>query len=233
MRESASSSASSSSKSSTKGLLGSCSLILLKHSWFYLLQSFESEKARPRRMSSSEAEGVPLIIPQMHRLTLPTGKAPKSIWIDFFSQSVPRIRFRALIYWVNASFVENESADEVKSSTSSTYSDHPPTLALSSSSDNLMSSKTALIQAYFYLRNKNWPLLSESPDEDIHVYANFMKEHDCYSLIPTSSKIVIFDTRLPVKKRLFCAGCKWVEGSAAMGLWSGSVCWHVDYFWLH
>lgn len=37
----------------------------------------------------------------------------------------------------------------------------------------------------------------------MYAFANYMKEHDCYSLIPTSSKIVIFDTRLPVKKAFF------------------------------
>ena len=59
-------------------------------------------------------------------------------------------------------------------------------------------------------------LSSESPDEDIHVYANFMKEHDCYSLIPTSSKIVIFDTRLPVKKAFFALVA---NGLRAAPLW--------------
>ncbi|CBY18034.1 unnamed protein product [Oikopleura dioica] len=93
---------------------------------------------------------------------------------------------------------ENESADEVKSSTSSTFSDHPATLALSASSDS------------------NNSVMSKSPDEDIHVYANFMKEHDCYSLIPTSSKIVIFDTRLPVKKAFFALVA---NGLRAAPLW--------------
>lgn len=35
------------------------------------------------------------------------------------------------------------------------------------------------------------------------VYALFMKAHKCYDLIPTSSKLVVFDTELPV--RLMCA----------------------------
>ena len=43
----------------------------------------------------------------------------------------------------------------------------------------------------------------DTPTEDIYAFANYMKEHDCYALIPTSSKIVIFDTRLPVKKAFF------------------------------
>lgn len=30
-----------------------------------------------------------------------------------------------------------------------------------------------------------------------------MKEHKCYDLIPTSSKLVVFDTKLPVKKAFY------------------------------
>ena len=39
--------------------------------------------------------------------------------------------------------------------------------------------------------------------EHINSFGDFMKKHDCYDLIPNSSKIVIFDTRLPVKKAFF------------------------------
>lgn len=35
------------------------------------------------------------------------------------------------------------------------------------------------------------------------VYALFMKAHKCYDLIPTSSKLVVFDTELPVRKAFF------------------------------
>lgn len=38
---------------------------------------------------------------------------------------------------------------------------------------------------------------------DDHVYALFMKEHRCYDLIPTSSKLVVFDTKLSVKKAFY------------------------------
>ena len=151
----------------------------------------------------------------------------------FFSVSQYRkIWFRALIYRINASFVENESADEVKSSTSSTYSDHPPTLALSSSSDNLMSSKSALIHAYFYLRNRNWPIFRISR----WGHPCLRQLHEGTWLLLTYSyflKDCNFRYSLARQEGLFCAGCKWVEGSATMGLWSGSVCWHADYFRLH
>lgn len=35
------------------------------------------------------------------------------------------------------------------------------------------------------------------------VFAKFMKAHKCYDLIPTSSKLVVFDTQLNVKKAFF------------------------------
>ena len=38
---------------------------------------------------------------------------------------------------------------------------------------------------------------------NINSFGDFMRLHDCYDLIPNSSKIVIFDTRLPVKKAFF------------------------------
>lgn len=53
-------------------------------------------------------------------------------------------------------------------------------------------------------------------NEDIYTFANYMKEHEVYSLIPTSSKIVIFDTRLPVKKAFFALVA---NGLRAAPLW--------------
>ncbi|KHN88184.1 5'-AMP-activated protein kinase subunit gamma-2 [Toxocara canis] len=43
-------------------------------------------------------------------------------------------------------------------------------------------------------------IIFESQDA---VYALFMKAHKCYDLIPTSSKLVVFDTELPVRKAFF------------------------------
>uniref|UniRef100_A0A3P9KNR0 Protein kinase, AMP-activated, gamma 3b non-catalytic subunit n=1 Tax=Oryzias latipes TaxID=8090 RepID=A0A3P9KNR0_ORYLA len=40
-------------------------------------------------------------------------------------------------------------------------------------------------------------------DPDTFIYMNFMKRHCCYDAIPTSSKLVIFDTMLQVKKAFF------------------------------
>ncbi|KAL4002889.1 CBS domain family protein [Acanthocheilonema viteae] len=35
------------------------------------------------------------------------------------------------------------------------------------------------------------------------VYSSFMRAHKCYDLIPTSTKLVVFDTELPVRKAFF------------------------------
>lgn len=42
------------------------------------------------------------------------------------------------------------------------------------------------------------------PDPDTFIYMNFMKSHTCYDAIPTSSKLVIFDTTLQVGKSRVC-----------------------------
>ncbi|CAI2349326.1 unnamed protein product [Caenorhabditis sp. 36 PRJEB53466] len=43
---------------------------------------------------------------------------------------------------------------------------------------------------------------SEADNHDA-VYSLFMKAHKCYDLIPTSSKLVVFDTHLPVRKAFY------------------------------
>ena len=40
-------------------------------------------------------------------------------------------------------------------------------------------------------------------NEDL-VFSKFMKAHKCYDLIPTSSKLVVFDTQLNVSSFLHC-----------------------------
>ena len=39
-----------------------------------------------------------------------------------------------------------------------------------------------------------------SDENDELVFAKFMKAHKCYDLIPTSSKLVVFDTQLNVSR---------------------------------
>ncbi|XP_041966299.1 5'-AMP-activated protein kinase subunit gamma-1-like isoform X2 [Alosa sapidissima] len=56
--------------------------------------------------------------------------------------------------------------------------------------------------------------VSEEPENDM--YMHFMKSHKCYDLIPTSSKLVVFDTSLQVKKAFFALVA---NGVRAAPLW--------------
>ena len=47
------------------------------------------------------------------------------------------------------------------------------------------------------------PPHAETPESNNSVYTSFMKSHRCYDLIPTSSKLVVFDTSLQVGEILF------------------------------
>jgi len=55
-------------------------------------------------------------------------------------------------------------------------------------------------------------------NEDL-VFAKFMKAHKCYDLIPTSSKLVVFDTQLNVKKAFFALV---YNGVRAAPLWDSA-----------
>uniref|UniRef100_I3KLA6 Protein kinase, AMP-activated, gamma 2 non-catalytic subunit a n=1 Tax=Oreochromis niloticus TaxID=8128 RepID=I3KLA6_ORENI len=57
-------------------------------------------------------------------------------------------------------------------------------------------------------------LTSEASERDI--YMRFMKCHKCYDIIPTSSKLVVFDTTLQVKKAFFALVA---NGVRAAPLW--------------
>ncbi|XP_070694673.1 5'-AMP-activated protein kinase subunit gamma-3b isoform X2 [Pempheris klunzingeri] len=58
------------------------------------------------------------------------------------------------------------------------------------------------------------------PDPDMFIYMNFMKSHCCYDAIPTSSKLVIFDTTLQVKKAFFALVA---NGVRAAPLWDNKL----------
>ncbi|XP_044533729.1 5'-AMP-activated protein kinase subunit gamma-1 isoform X1 [Monodelphis domestica] len=60
------------------------------------------------------------------------------------------------------------------------------------------------------------PSLEETPESNSAVYTCFMKSHRCYDLIPTSSKLVVFDTSLQVKKAFFALV---TNGVRAAPLW--------------
>uniref|UniRef100_A0A3B4YPX8 Protein kinase, AMP-activated, gamma 3b non-catalytic subunit n=1 Tax=Seriola lalandi dorsalis TaxID=1841481 RepID=A0A3B4YPX8_SERLL len=57
-------------------------------------------------------------------------------------------------------------------------------------------------------------------DPDTFIYMNFMKTHCCYDAIPTSSKLVIFDTTLQVKKAFFALVA---NGVRAAPLWDSKL----------
>ncbi|XP_074520638.1 5'-AMP-activated protein kinase subunit gamma-1 isoform X4 [Halichoeres trimaculatus] len=57
-------------------------------------------------------------------------------------------------------------------------------------------------------------------DADATVYMNFMKSHSCYDAIPTSCKLVIFDTKLQVKKAFFALVA---NGLRAAPLWDSKL----------
>ncbi|XP_029305403.1 5'-AMP-activated protein kinase subunit gamma-1 [Cottoperca gobio] len=57
-------------------------------------------------------------------------------------------------------------------------------------------------------------------EADGTVYMNFMKSHSCYDAIPTSCKLVIFDTKLQVKKAFFALVA---NGLRAAPLWDSKL----------
>ncbi|KAL2097736.1 hypothetical protein ACEWY4_006943 [Coilia grayii] len=56
----------------------------------------------------------------------------------------------------------------------------------------------------------------EACEEPENIYIRFMKSHKCYDIIPTSSKLVVFDTSLQVKKAFFALVA---NGVRAAPLW--------------
>uniref|UniRef100_A0A672N501 5'-AMP-activated protein kinase subunit gamma-1 n=1 Tax=Sinocyclocheilus grahami TaxID=75366 RepID=A0A672N501_SINGR len=57
-------------------------------------------------------------------------------------------------------------------------------------------------------------------DPEYNVYTRFMKSHRCYDLVPTSSKLVVFDTSLQVKKAFFALVS---NGVRAAPLWDSKT----------
>ena len=45
--------------------------------------------------------------------------------------------------------------------------------------------------------------ISFSEEDESQIFVKFFKFHKCYDLIPTSAKLVVFDTHLLVKKAFF------------------------------
>ncbi|XP_072513384.1 5'-AMP-activated protein kinase subunit gamma-1 isoform X2 [Salminus brasiliensis] len=61
---------------------------------------------------------------------------------------------------------------------------------------------------------------SSAPDPASEAYLSFMKKHRCYDAIPTSCKLVVFDTALPVKKAFFALVA---NGLRAAPLWDSKL----------
>ncbi|XP_016402584.1 5'-AMP-activated protein kinase subunit gamma-1-like [Sinocyclocheilus rhinocerous] len=61
---------------------------------------------------------------------------------------------------------------------------------------------------------------SVDPDPNAEAYMDFMKKHCCYDAIPTSCKLVIFDTTLQVKKAFFALVA---NGLRAAPLWDNKL----------
>uniref|UniRef100_A0A2K5ZGY8 Protein kinase AMP-activated non-catalytic subunit gamma 2 n=2 Tax=Cercopithecidae TaxID=9527 RepID=A0A2K5ZGY8_MANLE len=57
---------------------------------------------------------------------------------------------------------------------------------------------------------------SKAEDSESGVYMRFMRSHKCYDIVPTSSKLVVFDTTLQVKKAFFALVA---NGVRAAPLW--------------
>lgn len=86
-----------------------------------------------------------------------------------------------------------------------------------------------------FLKNYDLQTLSESPvfyctlfikdyfiwlfpeADESQIYVKFFHYHTCYDLIPTSAKLVVFDTHLPVKKAFFALV---YNGVRAAPLWN-------------
>ncbi|KFQ99549.1 5'-AMP-activated protein kinase subunit gamma-2, partial [Nipponia nippon] len=64
-----------------------------------------------------------------------------------------------------------------------------------------------------FLYCNRWASLEESESD---IYVRFMRSHKCYDIVPTSSKLVVFDTTLQVKKAFFALVA---NGVRAAPLW--------------
>ncbi|XP_032993862.1 5'-AMP-activated protein kinase subunit gamma-1 isoform X1 [Lacerta agilis] len=67
---------------------------------------------------------------------------------------------------------------------------------------------------------KSLPSSEADEDSGSGIYTCFMKSHRCYDLIPTSSKLVVFDTSLQVKKAFFALV---TNGVRAAPLWDSKT----------
>uniref|UniRef100_A0A8C1SAQ1 Protein kinase, AMP-activated, gamma 2 non-catalytic subunit b n=1 Tax=Cyprinus carpio TaxID=7962 RepID=A0A8C1SAQ1_CYPCA len=96
----------------------------------------------------------------------------------------------------------------------STSTTKPPIASYTFNSTSRQCSRLQMILIRMILLISSLFSAAEEPDSDI--YMHFMKSHKCYDLIPTSSKLVVFDTTLQVKKAFFALVA---NGVRAAPLW--------------
>uniref|UniRef100_A0A1I8FNV2 5'-AMP-activated protein kinase subunit gamma-2 n=1 Tax=Macrostomum lignano TaxID=282301 RepID=A0A1I8FNV2_9PLAT len=59
------------------------------------------------------------------------------------------------------------------------------------------------------------------------VFELFTRHHTCYDLIPTSSKLLVFDTNLNVRKAFFALVYNGLRAAPLLGLGQAEICWHT------
>uniref|UniRef100_A0A8C6UNF9 Protein kinase, AMP-activated, gamma 2 non-catalytic subunit b n=1 Tax=Neogobius melanostomus TaxID=47308 RepID=A0A8C6UNF9_9GOBI len=112
------------------------------------------------------------------------------------------------------------SEPTTRSPSLSTPPDTGQRLSLSSSSSKppIPSSYSTSQQVYGLFEGmlEKLELDDDAAEPESDIYLRFMKSHKCYDIVPTSSKLVVFDTALQVKKAFFALVA---NGVRAAPLW--------------
>ncbi|XP_055327231.1 5'-AMP-activated protein kinase subunit gamma-1-like [Paramacrobiotus metropolitanus] len=123
----------------------------------------------------------------------------------------------------------NQDGDRAGLTVSTSMHGHPnlPRLQIQKSLDTPSINPTAVIYRDAEGEVHAYPVADQILFEEgtefyrdgLGVFAKFMEAHTCYDLIPTSSKLVVFDTQLSVKKAFFALV---YNGVRAAPLWDSS-----------
>ncbi|XP_060900719.1 5'-AMP-activated protein kinase subunit gamma-1-like isoform X2 [Labrus mixtus] len=84
------------------------------------------------------------------------------------------------------------------------------------SSSPVPSYSTSQVYSLFEGMLEKLELDDDAAEPESDIYMRFMKSHKCYDIVPTSSKLVVFDTALQVKKAFFALVA---NGVRAAPLW--------------
>lgn len=66
----------------------------------------------------------------------------------------------------------------------------------------MIKSQIIVFEIQFQIINLYWHI-SFTEEDDSLIFVKFFRFHKCYDLIPTSAKLVVFDTQLQVKKAFY------------------------------